>query len=253
MPDITGKDALTEAASFMGRLPLVISMVIFLWALNTALLVWLFFRMEKKREAARQAEEQRIQREREFYIETMKERERTLLATIDRVLSNVQIAVETETTLISEMRLMRNDLQELLNEKKMSLFTTISCILMAILGQAVHITFIALPDAELSAKKANAEFSFEQYFKKDARQIIGTAIVCIMLAIGYSELVSWEPSLANWPKWIFALTGFCGSTVAVKAFSKTKSAILSMIDKKANAIDELAPDAVSNNISDHEK
>lgn len=122
------------------------------------------------------------------------------------------------------------------------------CAAMAIMGQAVHLVFFALPENEALAKKAGAEFSYSKFFKTEFRQIIGTALVCAMLAIGYSEVSPHVKFMQEFPKWTFAIFGAFGSMIGFKVAGRTKKYILNMFKEKAESE---SPETVSNNISDH--
>lgn len=130
----------------------------------------------------------------------------------------------------------------------MNLILILQCAAMAVLGQIVHLGFFAIPEHEKLTTSAGGNFSYRQFFKTESRQIILTAVVCLMLAIGYSEISPKVKFLQEFPKWTFGIFGAFGSVIGFKVAGRTKQYILNLIKERGESTD---PDSVSPNLSDH--
>jgi len=113
----------------------------------------------------------------------------------------------------------------------------LQCAIMYILGQAVDLFLIKIPEYRELFRKANTEFSWGKYWKSDWNVIIGTLIVGAILIVGADEILKLKPAALNYIKYLFAGAGAILSAIIVSQWSKCKKYIIDVIDKKTNIAD----------------
>lgn len=112
------------------------------------------------------------------------------------------------------------------------------------LGVLVHCLF-KVKDLIDYAQKANIEFSINDYLKKDWFAIsVSFATVFIWLLI-FGEVGNAYPKIIDFIRCTFILMGWFGSYIAQKVFSRGKSYISNIIDKKTNIADAFVADALA--------
>jgi hypothetical protein len=120
----------------------------------------------------------------------------------------------------------------------MTLSLYLQCIAMYVLGQAVHLFLLKIPNIQKRATAANYEFTFKAYWKSDWYIVAGTLALGIMLTIGVDQLISWKPAILNIVKWFFGFVGVSGSTLVMSKYGQFEKRIMNVIDVKTNIADE---------------
>jgi len=113
----------------------------------------------------------------------------------------------------------------------------LQCALMFILGQAIDLFLIKIPEYRELFRKANEDFNWNRYWKSDWNVIIGTLIVGAVLIVGADQILKLKPAVLDYIKWVFAGAGAIGSAIIVSQWSKCKKYIIDIIDKKTNIAD----------------
>lgn len=107
---------------------------------------------------------------------------------------------------------------------------------MYIIGQALHLLLIKIPELRQLSRTNNYEFKISGWWKEDWNIIIGSLLLGPSLMIGLDELVGIKPEIENVLKWLFWLVGVLGSLIAMR-FSKYSKIVMSYLDIKANISD----------------
>jgi len=94
------------------------------------------------------------------------------------------------------------------------------CILMFVLGQALHLFWIKIPALRERAKLANKSFSMKEYFCYDWNVIAGMQIVGIVCIIGLGSALKLRPALTEYVEWVFFFIAFSGSAAVLAKLSK---------------------------------
>lgn len=111
-------------------------------------------------------------------------------------------------------------------------------ILCGLIGVFVHCLFKA-KDLIDYATKANIKFSISDYFKKDWFAVsLSLSSVAIWFLI-FGEVGAKYPKIIDFIRCTFILMGWFGSYIAQKFFSRGKSYISDIIDKKTNIADNI--------------
>lgn len=105
-----------------------------------------------------------------------------------------------------------------------------------LLGVITH-CFCKAKDIIDYAKKANIEFSVKEYFKKDWFSVSLSIISVLIWLLIWGEVGAKYPKILDFIRFSFILMGFLGSYIIQKLFSKGKSYISDIIDKKTNIAD----------------
>jgi hypothetical protein len=107
-----------------------------------------------------------------------------------------------------------------------------------LVGVFVHCLFKA-KDLIDYAKKANIDFGAKDYIQKDWFAIsLSLATIAIWFLI-FGEVGAKYPKIIDFIRCSFVLMGWFGSYIAQKMFSRGKSYISDIIDKKTNIADAL--------------
>ena len=123
----------------------------------------------------------------------------------------------------------------------MTLSIYIQCVIMLILGQALQVFIIKIPDIKSRAKLANQQFIWKDWWASDWNLVIGTAILGAIVIVGLDQLIHWKPEILEYVKWFFAGLGFFGSTVVMAKYSQYSKYFNQVIDVKTNIADGLPP------------
>jgi len=109
-------------------------------------------------------------------------------------------------------------------------------LLCGLLGVIAH-CFCKAKDIIEYAEKANIKFSVSEYFKKDLFSV-GMSILSVLIwLLIFGEVGAKYPKIIDFIRCTFILMGFLGSYIIQKFFSKGKSYISDIIDKKTNIAD----------------
>lgn len=109
------------------------------------------------------------------------------------------------------------------------------------LGVLVHCLFKANDLIEY-AHKANIDFEFKDYLKKDWFGISISILAVVIWYLIFGEVGAKYPKIIDFIRCTFILMGWFGSYIAQKLFSKAKSFITNIIDKKTNIADAVVMD-----------
>ena len=107
-----------------------------------------------------------------------------------------------------------------------------------LLGVLVH-CLLKAKDLIDYATKANIEFTIVDYFKKDWLAVALSLISVAFWFLVFPEAALNYPKIENWIRITFGISGLFGSYIAQKFFSKGKSYISDIIDKKTNIADNI--------------
>lgn len=121
----------------------------------------------------------------------------------------------------------------------MTLSLYLQCVAMYLLGQAVDLFLLKIPELRSLYRKANEDFCWKKYWQTDWNVIIGTQVVGAMLILGLNELTQWKPQILDYIKWFFGGIGAVGSSIIVSKWSQTKKYIMNIIDSKTNIADKV--------------
>jgi hypothetical protein len=117
----------------------------------------------------------------------------------------------------------------------------IQCVFMLILGQALQVFLIKVPDIKQRAKLANQKFIWADWWAADWNLVIATTILGALAIIGLDELVHWKPEILDFVKWFFAAVGAVGSNAVLAKWSSYARYFNGVIDEKTNKADGLPP------------
>jgi hypothetical protein len=110
------------------------------------------------------------------------------------------------------------------------------CVLFWILGQAVDLFLLTIPELKALYKKANEQFSLKEYWKHDWNKIVGIQCLGAMIILGLDQIIHFKPQIADWSKWFFGVAGIVSSTFASR-YGSYKKKVISIIDRKTNIAD----------------
>ena len=116
---------------------------------------------------------------------------------------------------------------------------------MLILGQALQIFLIKIPDIKKQAKLANQKFIWKDWWTADWNLVVSTAILGALAIIGLDEITHWRPDVLQYVKWFFAAIGALGSYVMLAKFSSYVKYFDGVIDAKTNLADGLPPPPIN--------
>lgn len=106
-----------------------------------------------------------------------------------------------------------------------------------VLGQALHLA-VKAKSLQKKASAANMPFNIkDDFFKKDFIEIFITLICGFMVLVGYSEIVGFEPRIADSQKIFFMFVGYTGSSLVLSLLSKADKSVMKYIDQKTNIAD----------------
>lgn len=117
----------------------------------------------------------------------------------------------------------------------------IQCVVMLILGQALQVFLIKVPDLKQRAKIANQQFIWKDWWIADWNTVVATTILGAMVIIGLNEIAHWNSLILDYIKWFFAAIGAFGSNVALAKWSSYAKYFNGVIDTKTNIADGLPP------------
>lgn len=119
----------------------------------------------------------------------------------------------------------------------MTLSLYLQCTLMFLLGQAVDLFLIKIPEYRQLYRKANEEFVWSKYWASDWNVIVGTQAFGAICILGLDQIINWKPFILDYAKWFFAGLGGFGSGIIVAKWSSCKKYIMNVIDNKTNIAD----------------
>jgi hypothetical protein len=115
--------------------------------------------------------------------------------------------------------------------------TYVICFITYLLGQAIHLFWIKIPNIKKRAIAANKKYIFAEFWMSDWNVIIGTNIFGVMLILGLGELLNIKPEIFEYIKWFFFFAGAFGSTVVMAKFSTYEKELINILDIKSNIAD----------------
>lgn len=111
------------------------------------------------------------------------------------------------------------------------------CVAMYILGQALTLFWITVPSLKEKCRIANKEFSWKDWWKCDWNIVFGNMIFGLILILGLKELITWKPEILDFVKWLFALLGAFGTSIAQEKWGQFRKTLNNLLDMKANLSD----------------
>lgn len=120
----------------------------------------------------------------------------------------------------------------------MELTNYIIYVLCGLLGVTVH-CLLKAKDLIDYAQKANINFGVNDYLKKDWFAVTLSLLSVVIWLLIFGEVGAKYPKILDYVRFSFVLMGWFGSYIAQKVFSKGKSYISDIIDKKTNIADSV--------------
>lgn len=109
---------------------------------------------------------------------------------------------------------------------------------MYLIGQALHLLLIKIPELKKLSGANNYTFTFSGWWKSDWNIIIGSALLGPSLLIGFDQITNFKPILKEFDLWMFWLVGVLGSAISMR-FSKYAEVAMSFLSVKANISDAI--------------
>src|SRR5437762_13515301 len=97
----------------------------------------------------------------------------------------------------------------------MTLSLYLQCVAMFILGQALHLFLIKVPQIKTQSRAVGKPFAWKSWWNCDWNIIIATQIIGALFIVGLDQFLNWKPEVLNYVKWFFAGLGAFGSTIAM--------------------------------------
>lgn len=119
----------------------------------------------------------------------------------------------------------------------MSHWLYLQCVIMFVLGQALHLFLVKVPAIKERCRVANKPFSWNEWWGCDWNIIIGTQVAGALVIFGLDEIVNWKPEVLSYVKWFFAAVGAFGSTVAMSKMSQFEKGLNKVVDIKTDIAD----------------
>jgi hypothetical protein len=107
---------------------------------------------------------------------------------------------------------------------------------MYLIGQALHLLLIKIPELKELSRTNNYNFKISQWWQQDWNIIIGSALLGPSLLIGLDQLIKIKPWIEDIAVWMFWGVGILGSMIAMR-FSKYSKIVMGYLDIKANISD----------------
>lgn len=114
--------------------------------------------------------------------------------------------------------------------------------LIGFLGVFVHCLFKA-KSLITDAQKANVKFTVRDYIEKDWFGISISLTMVVIWFLIFPEIASVRPNIVGFVRISFGAMGLFGSYIIQSVFSRGKSYIRNVIDKKTNIADAVVMDA----------
>ena len=108
---------------------------------------------------------------------------------------------------------------------------------MVVLGQALQVLLIKIPDLKKRAKIANQLFIWKDWWSSDSNLVWGTFAFGAMVIIGFDEVTHYKPEILHAVKWFFAGIGAFGSNFVMAKWSKYGKYFDDVTDEKTNIAD----------------
>lgn len=118
-----------------------------------------------------------------------------------------------------------------------STWLLVQCVIMALLGQTLHLLLVKIPSFKKKSQAANKNFSFKEMWLCDWNVIVATAIIIALVTIGLDQLIAWKPQIKDYVKWYYAGLGAFGSTIAMSRFSQFEAGLTNLLSVKSNVSD----------------
>lgn len=119
---------------------------------------------------------------------------------------------------------------------------TFILLIIGFLGVLIH-CLIKANSLLTDASKANVRFTIKDYIEKDWLGISLSLTVVLIWLLIFPEVASARPNIINFVRISFGAMGLFGSYIIQSIFSRGKTYIRSIIDKKTNIADAVVMDA----------
>lgn len=113
----------------------------------------------------------------------------------------------------------------------------LQCFSMYIIGAAIILFLVTIPELRSLWAKSNERFSWKRYWQSDWNVVVGTILIGVLLIIGIDQLVNWKKGVLDYVKWFFAGGGAFLTPIIASKYGSAKKYILNVIDKKTNIAD----------------
>ena len=113
------------------------------------------------------------------------------------------------------------------------IFLYASLLGISILGQLIHIS-IKLKAMQQRAVSANLPFRPKELWEKDWTNMLLSFLCNLALLVGFSELASYSEVVKIWPKCLFLLSGYTGSSLVLSWLSKADKAQQTAVSQITN-------------------
>lgn len=122
----------------------------------------------------------------------------------------------------------------------MSTWLYVQCVIMLILGQALQVFLIKIPDIKERARAANQKFLWSDWWASDWNVVVATSILGAILIFGLDEVFHFKPIVIDYVKFFFAAVGAVGSNVLLAKWSSYAKYFTTVLSDKANIADAIA-------------
>lgn len=118
----------------------------------------------------------------------------------------------------------------------MTLVLYVWCMASATLGAAISIVMKMQYEKSLS-KRSNLQWSMKQFFSDDWLTMLSNQLVIVLALVLCDELIGLDSKVMDHIKFLFALIGFSGNSIALAVFSKATQRAFGGVDFKTTIAD----------------
>lgn len=119
----------------------------------------------------------------------------------------------------------------------MSLSAYLFCGAVAFIGALLHF-FLKMGEKQKTARLANVEFFYKQYFQDEMISIIVSGLTILLALMLAGEAFGYKPEVMNLKNGIFAFIGYFGDSIASKVFGLAGKRLDAAIDYKTTELDK---------------
>lgn len=106
-----------------------------------------------------------------------------------------------------------------------------------LLGIAIHIFAVKLPEHKKKVTAANMQYSIKEWWSCDWQAVVASILTVFATVYVLDEILTKYPVVKDWVKGFMLAIGYMGSSIAVATLGKASAAVLKVIDVKTNIAD----------------
>lgn len=123
----------------------------------------------------------------------------------------------------------------------MDFLTYSLCFFAGLLGVALHVFAVKIPQTKTRATVANIQFTYTAFFQDELAAILASVISLMIYVVCLKELLAYQPVIKPFITFGSVFVGYTGSSIIIAILGKASAKINAVVDTKTDISDSVSP------------